>query len=99
MSSTGRVRTFRERDAAPREHLTVVCQCGLTISGLVEHYQLARCRCGATYWALQPRRAKPMELRRWPGTAEMLREEKKQDGQVAPNYVERRAAWLKGIRE
>lgn len=100
MSVTGRVRLHRERDETPREVVQTTCDCGRPIVVNIEHYQRVACRdCGKIYWALQPKRNGPLVLFPWPGTHEMQREGAKQAGDdVPPNYVERRAKWIKEIK-
>lgn len=49
------------------EHLSLVCVCGNHGMVWIKHWQRIRCVCGRLWWALRPKRNRPMKLVPWPG--------------------------------
>lgn len=57
----------QERPASHEQYCSVECACGEKIGTYFAHYDIARCLCGRSWWALQPKRNGPFKLYLWPG--------------------------------
>lgn len=51
------------------QFVRVPCDC--KGGAYVEHYDLVRCKCGITWWALRPQRTGPLVAFKWPGNHRM----------------------------
>jgi hypothetical protein len=56
------------------EQLRLVCGCGFKGGATLLHYDVVRCKCGRSYWALRPTRSGPMQFFPWPGKVPLLEE-------------------------
>jgi hypothetical protein len=57
------MKTVAQKEA--KQFARVPCDC--KGGAYVDHYDLVRCHCGHTWWALRPERSGPLVLFRWPG--------------------------------
>lgn len=43
------------------------CRCGERWTQMMKHYEIVRCKCGAFYWVLQPKRDGDFQSFPWSG--------------------------------
>jgi hypothetical protein len=56
-----------EQPTAPQSHwVSVVCECGKKIGAHLSHYEILVCHCDRKFWALRPKRFRPLVLFPWP---------------------------------